>query len=68
MRQSWFDKQLDLDPARLVFIDETWTATNMARTHGRCLKGERLRMGLPHGHRKTTTLVAGLRNTGMVAP
>lgn len=68
MRQSWFDKQLDLDPARLVFIDETWTATNMARTHGRCLKGERLRMGFPHGHRKTTTLVAGLRNTGMVAP
>lgn len=25
-------------------------------------------MGFPHGHRKTTTLVAGLRNTGMVAP
>lgn len=68
MRQSWFDKQLGLDLARLVFIDETWTATNMARTHGRCLKGERLRMGFPHGHRKTTTLVAGLRNTGMVAP
>lgn len=68
MRQSWFDNQLDLDPTRLVFIDETWTATNMARTHGRCLKGERLRMGFPHGHRKTTTLVAGLRNTGMVAP
>jgi transposase len=30
--------------------------------------GERLRMGYPHGHRKTTTLVAGLRMTGMVAP
>ena len=25
-------------------------------------------MGFPHGHRKTTTLVAGLRVTGMVAP
>ena len=25
-------------------------------------------MGFPHGHRKTTTLVAGLRKTGMVAP
>ena len=49
-----------------MFIDETWTATNMARSHGRCRKGER--MGFPHGHRKTTTLVAGLRNTGMVAP
>jgi transposase len=51
-----------------VFIDETWTATNMARTHGRARRGERLRMGFPHGHRKTTTLVAGLRVSGMVAP
>jgi hypothetical protein len=31
-----------------VFIDETWTATNMTRSHGRCPKGERLRMGLPN--------------------
>jgi len=51
-----------------VFINETWTATNMTRSHGRCRWGERLRMGYPHGHRKTTTLVAGLRMTGMVAP
>ena len=64
----WFDGQLDLEPQRLVFIDETWTATNMARSHGRCTKGDRLRMGFPHGHRKTTTFVAGLRMTGMVAP
>ena len=40
----------------------------MTRSHGRCLRGERLRMGWPHRHRKTTTLVAGLRTTGMVAP
>jgi transposase len=52
----------------LLFIDETWTATNMTRSHGRCRKGERLRMGFPHGRRKTTTLVAGLRTSGMVAP
>ena len=51
-----------------MFIDETWTATNMTRSHGRCRRGERLRMGYPHSHRKTTTLVAGLRMTGMVAP
>ena len=40
----------------------------MTRSHGRCARGERLRMGFPHGHRKTTTLVAGLRMNGMVAP
>jgi len=67
-RRAWFDSQLDLDPDRLVFINETWTAANMNRSHGRCARGERLRMGLPHGHRKTTTLVAGLRMTGVVAP
>ena len=34
-REAWFDGQLDLDPAKLVFIDETWASTNMARRHGR---------------------------------
>jgi transposase len=67
-REDWFDGQLDLDPARLVFIDETWASTNMARLRGRAPKGERLRAGIPHGHWKTTTFVAGLRLTGMVAP
>lgn len=67
-RQAWFDGQTDLDPARLVFIDETWASTNMARTHGRCPRGERLRMAVPHGHWKTTTLVAGLGARGVVAP
>jgi transposase len=52
----------------LVFIDETWASTKMARTHGRCRRGQRLRVGVPHGHWKTTTFVAGLTTRGMVAP
>jgi transposase len=67
-RQAWVEGQPDLDPARLVFIDETWTATNMARTRGRCARGERLRSSVPHGHWQTTTLVAGLRLAGIAAP
>ena len=51
-----------------MFIDETWTSTNMARLRGRAPKGERLRAGVPHGHWKTTTLVAGLRLDGIAAP
>jgi transposase len=51
-----------------VFIDETWTSTNMARLRGRAAKGERLRAGIPHGHWKTTTFVAGLRYDGIAAP
>ena len=39
----------------------------MARRHGRCARGERLRSSIPHGHWKTTTFVAGLRCSGMVA-
>ncbi len=56
------------DPARLVFIDETATSTNMVRLWGRCRRGERLVGFVPHGHWKTITLVAGLRQDGMVAP
>jgi transposase len=40
----------------------------MARRRGRAMKGERLRSGVPHGHWKTTTFVAGLRTTGIAAP
>ena len=67
-REDWFDSQLDLDPERLVFIDETWASTNMARKYGRAPRGERLRASVPHGHWKTTTFVAGLRRSGLTAP
>ena len=42
--------------------------TDMTRSHGLCPKGERLRMGFPYSHRKTPTLVTGLRVPGTVAP
>ena len=63
----WFAGQLDLDPTKLVFIDETWASTNMARKRGRCRRGQRLRAAIPHGHYKTVTLVAGLRLSGLAA-
>jgi transposase len=56
------------DPARLVFIDETAASTKMVRLNGRCERGVRLIGHAPHGHWKTITFVAGLRNDGMVAP
>lgn len=51
-----------------MFIDETWASTNMARRHGRSPRGQRLRMGVPHGHWKVTTFIAGLSTRGIVAP
>jgi transposase len=57
-----------MDPARFVFLDETGTATNMARRYGRSPSDRRLVAAIPHGHWRTTTFVAGLRQTGIVAP
>jgi len=67
-RERWRGDQLSLDPAHLVFIDETGTSTNMARTRGRAKRGCRLVGRVPHGHWKITTFVAGLRRDGLSAP
>ena len=64
-RAQWRVKQLGLDPTRLVFIDETWAKTNLTRLRGRAPIGERLVAKVPHGHWKTTTLVAALDHRGM---
>jgi transposase len=57
-----------LDPARLVFIDETAVSTNMARLRGRAPRGERVIGRVPLGEWKTITFVAGLRHNRMTAP
>jgi transposase len=57
-----------VDPARLVFVDETAANTKMSRLSGRCRRGERLIGRVPQGHWKTITFVAALRRTGMRAP
>ncbi len=67
-RQAWFEAQPDLDPERLVFIDETGASTKMARRYGRAARGTRCRAPVPHGHWKTTTFVGALRLEGMTAP
>jgi transposase len=68
-RQDWKNAlPPQLDPKKLVFIDETGTTTNMARQPGRCRRGARLIGRVPHGHWKTTTFVAGLRVDAVTAP
>ena len=67
-REAWFDGQDELDPALLVFIDETGASTKMTRLRGRAPRGQRLRASVPHGHWKTITFVGGLRLSGMTAP
>ena len=67
-RREWFAGQLDLDPLKLVFVDETAATTNMARRYGRRRRGQRLRCGVPRGHYKAITFICGLRLRGVVAP
>jgi transposase len=64
-RQS---RQGGIDPKRLVFIDETWTKTNMAPLRGWAPLGRRLRTKVPHGSWKTMTFVAALRCDRIEAP
>jgi hypothetical protein len=66
-RRVFIRRQPALDPDHLVFLDETWAATNMARRYGRAGRGLRLLAPVPHGHWKVTTLVAGLRTSGITA-
>jgi transposase len=56
-----------LDPARLVFIDETAVSTNMVRLRGRAPRGVRIG-AVPLGRWETITFVAALRHNKMVAP
>jgi transposase len=67
-RRAWFADQPDLDPERLVFIDETGASTKMARFRGRAERGQRCWASIPHGHWKTTTFIGALRLSGMTAP
>ncbi len=67
-RSEWRKKQPGLNPAKLVFIDETWTKTNMTRLRGRAPCGKRLVAAVPHGHWKTSTFIGALRCDGLVAP
>ena len=67
-RAQWTTYQDRIDPARLVFIDETWTKTNMAPLRGWAPRGQRLKAKVPHGHWKTMTFLGALRHDGVEAP
>ena len=67
-RAQWTKYQDRVEPERLVFIDETWTKTNMAPLRGWAPRGKRLVAKVPHGNWKTTTFVAALRLDRIEAP
>ena len=67
-RVRWRARQGNIDPHRLVFIDETWAKTNMAPLRGWGRRGERLIGKAPHGRWRTLTFLAALRVERVDAP
>ena len=67
-RTQWKKYQDRLDPARLVFIDETWAKTNMTRLCGWAPRGRKLLAKVPHGHWRTLSFLAALRHDRIEAP
>jgi transposase len=67
-RAQWTKYQNRVEPERLVFIDETWTRTDMAPLRGWALRGQRLTAKVPHGRWKTMTFLAALRHDRIDAP
>jgi transposase len=67
-RAQWQRYQRRVAPERLVFIDETWTRTNMAPLRGWAPRGQRLEAKVPHRRWRTATFLAALRHDRLAAP
>jgi transposase len=68
-RAAWRAERMPmLDPEKSVFVDETWASTAMTRRRGRAPRGTKLVSPVPHSHWMTTTFVAALSATGLLAP
>jgi transposase len=67
-RARWTRSQGRIAAARLVFIDETWTRTNLAPLRGWAPRGQRLKATVPHGRWQTLTFLAALRQDRLDAP
>ena len=67
-RLQWMAYRGRIDPSRLVFIDETWTKTNMAPLYGWAPRGQRLIGKAPQRRWSTMTFLAALRHDRIEAP
>ena len=67
-RRRWKQAIADVDPSRLVFIDESGAKTNMTRLYGRAPRGKRVIEHAPGGHWCTTTMLCALRCDRIEAP
>jgi transposase len=67
-RAQWTKYRDRIDPARLVFVDEAWTKTNMAPLRVWAPRGQCIKAKVPHGPWQTMTFMAALRHDRITAP
>jgi transposase len=66
-REDWAEVTRQIDPSRLIFLDETGATTEMTRRYGRAIRGQRVNEGTPAGHWRTLTVLGAIRQSGWVA-
>jgi transposase len=66
-RRAWRDELAGVDPARLVFIDETGIDTRMTRAYARARRGQRAIGRVPWGRWERLTVLGALALDGIVA-
>jgi len=66
-RQAWWEQITQIDPRRLVFVDESGVTTETTRRYGPARHGERVREGAPAGHWRTLTLLGAITVDGLLA-
>lgn len=63
-RAAWRDEVAALDPASLIFLDETSTPTNLTPRYARAPRGHRVIGRVPHRRWEAVTLLATLTPEG----
>jgi transposase len=66
-RATWCAELAELDPGRLIFLDESGIDTRMARSHARASRGVRAVGKVPWGHWERLTVIGALGLDGVVA-
>jgi transposase len=66
-RTTWRADLAELDPGRLVFLDESGVDTRLTRTYARAAPGQRAVGKVPGGHWGRLTVIGALSLEGVVA-
>ena len=67
-RRQWDEDIKDIDPNRLVFLDETSVNCGMRRLYGRALSNERIYDYVPDVRFKRTSIISTMRLNGDSVP